>query len=470
MSRDQRADDNWALLYAYGLAASLNLSLCVVFNLVPRFLDATIRQYSFMLRGLRETEHTLRARGVPFFLLQGEPVANIVQFVRERKASAVVADMAPLRVPKKWVQDVAAQLDAQEQHPGGRVPLFQIDAHNVVPVWLASDKQDFSARIIRPKITRQLQAFLKPFPALADVAEAPAMPLPPPVDWDAALASVEVDRTVREVSWAEPGQEAGKKNFVEFVEQRLKLYSQRRNDPTVRALSNMSPWFHFGQVSVQWCVLELQRLGQSALKADVDAFVEEAVVRRELAENFCFYNERYDSLSGAADWALNSLEQHRADPREYVYTAEQLERAETHDDIWNAAQLQMVDDGKMHGFLRMYWAKKILEWSPSPEEALRVAILLNDRYELDGRDPSGYVGCLWSIAGLHDLGWRERQIFGKIRYMNYEGCKRKFDVAAFVRRYPKADQNAKAAVKYATRNPSKGIATAKKKPKTDNEL
>merc|ERR1711907_3919 len=171
-------------------------------------------------------------------------------------------------------------------------------------------------------------------------------------------------------------------------------------------------------------------------------FIEEAVVRSELADNFCFYNPNYDQLSGASGWAQETLEVHTADPRPHLYTLEQLEKGETHEDLWNASQLQMVKDGKMHGFLRMYWAKKILEWSPDPATALKWSIELNDKYELDGRDPNGYVGCAWSIMGIHDMGWTERPIFGKIRFMNYAGCLRKMDVPTFVEKYPPAAQNA----------------------------
>ncbi|CAK9015423.1 unnamed protein product [Durusdinium trenchii] len=166
-----------------------------------------------------------------------------------------------------------------------------------------------------------------------------------------------------------------------------------------------------------------------------EAFIEESVVRRELSDNFCFYNDKYDSLEGAAAWAQQTLKDHAKDKREHLYTMEELEGGKTHDDLWNASQQQMVQEGKMHGFLRMYWAKKILEWSPSPKEALQRSIELNDRYELDGRDPNGYVGCMWSICGVHDMGWKERPVFGKIRFMNYAGCKRKFNVPAFVAKY-----------------------------------
>lgn len=158
-------------------------------------------------------------------------------------------------------------------------------------------------------------------------------------------------------------------------------------------------------------------------------------MRRELTDNFCFYNKKYDSVEGAYEWAQKTLKDHAKDKRSYLYTREQLEKAKTHDKLWNAAQYQMVAEGKMHGFLRMYWAKKILEWTSSPQEALCIALYLNDRYELDGQDPNGFVGCMWSICGIHDQGWAERPVFGKIRYMNYKGCLRKFNVAQFEKKY-----------------------------------
>jgi len=187
-----------------------------------------------------------------------------------------------------------------------------------------------------------------------------------------------------------------------------------------------------GQVSVARAVLEVRK---SKFKEGAAAFIEESVVRRELSDNFCYFNENYDKITGAASWAQETLAIHKKDKRTIKYSDDQLEYGKTKDDLWNAAQLQMLIEGKMHGFLRMYWAKKILEWTESPEKALELAIYLNDKYELDGRDPNGYVGCMWSICGIHDQGWREREIFGKIRYMNYEGCKRKFDVNSFVMKY-----------------------------------
>jgi len=465
MSRDQRADDNWAMLHARQLALAQNLPLVVLFSLVPRFLSATIRQYGFMLRGLKETASTLRDKRIPFSVLNGWAKDTIPKFAREANAAAVVCDMSPLRVPAGWVGDVAGSLDKIN------IPLVQVDAHNVVPVWEASPKLEYAARTIRPKITSHLPEFLTDFPELEpnpagdlDLAILKDHLLGSPADddgWTKLMASLEVDRTVEEVDWATAGAAAGAANLDAFCTDRFHMFAALRNDPNEAACSDMSPWLHFGQVSAQRMILTVKSTVKNKSTAE---FVEEAIVRSELADNFCFYNPHYDSLEGASDWARKSLELHSTDKREYLYTYEQLESGQTHDDLWNAAQLQMVTEGKMHGFLRMYWAKKILEWSPDPATALKWCLELNDRFELDGRDPNGYVGCAWSIMGIHDMGWTERPIFGKIRFMNYAGCCRKMDVPAFVARYPPAAQNCTAAGGVPAA-PKKARAKAKPKPK-----
>uniref|UniRef100_A0A669PVU4 Deoxyribodipyrimidine photo-lyase n=2 Tax=Phasianus colchicus TaxID=9054 RepID=A0A669PVU4_PHACC len=426
MCRDQRVQDNWAFLYAQRLALKQELPLRVCFCLVPTFLDATIRHYGFMLRGLQEVAEECAELDIPFHLLLGCPKDVLPSFVVEHGVGGLVTDFCPLRVPRQWVEEVKERLPED-------VPFAQVDAHNIVPCWVTSPKQEYSARTIRAKIHRQLPEFLTEFPPVIRHPHPPPNP-PEPIAWDACYSSLQVDRTVTEVAWATPGTAAGLAMLQSFIAKRLKSFGSQRNDPNKAALSNLSPWFHFGQVSTQRAILEVQK-HRRAYKESVDAFVEEAVVRRELAENFCYYNENYDSVRGAYDWAQSTLKLHAKDKRPFLYELPQLEQATTHDPLWNAAQLQMVQEGKMHGFLRMYWAKKILEWTRSPEEALQFAIYLNDRYELDGMDPNGYVGCLWSICGIHDQGWKERDVFGKIRYMNYAGCKRKFDVDQFERRY-----------------------------------
>uniref|UniRef100_A0A8C3R155 Deoxyribodipyrimidine photo-lyase n=1 Tax=Cyanoderma ruficeps TaxID=181631 RepID=A0A8C3R155_9PASS len=426
MCRDQRVQDNWAFLYAQRLALKQELPLHVCFCLVPKFLEATIRHYRFMLRGLQEVAEECAELNISFHLLLGYAKDVLPTFVVEHGVGGLVTDFSPLRLPRQWVEDVRERLPED-------VPFAQVDAHNIVPCWVASPKQEYSARTIRGKIHAQLPEFLTEFPPVVRHPHPPSCPAEP-IAWEACYSSLQVDHTVKEVEWATPGTAAGMAVLKSFIGERLKSFSTHRNDPNKVALSNLSPWLHFGQVSTQRAILEVQKHRRS-YKDSVDAFVEEAVVRRELAENFCYYNENYDSVQGAYDWAQTTLKLHAKDKRPYLYSLQELEQGTTHDPLWNAAQLQMVREGKMHGFLRMYWAKKILEWTHSPEEALQFAIYLNDRYELDGRDPNGYVGCLWSICGIHDQGWAERPVFGKIRYMNYTGCKRKFDVDQFERRY-----------------------------------
>jgi len=218
-----------------------------------------------------------------------------------------------------------------------------------------------------------------------------------------------------------------------FFEERLSGYNEKRNDPNENVSSNLSPYLHFGQISAQRIALETYKRKHNI--ETKDAFLEELIVRRELSDNFCFYNKNYDSFDGFPEWAKKTLNEHRKDKREFTYHLEQFEKAKTHDDLWNAAQIEMVKTGKMHGYMRMYWAKKILEWTETPEEALEYSIYLNDKYELDGRDPNGYTGCAWSIGGVHDRAWTERPVFGKIRYMNYNGAKRKFDVKRYIQKY-----------------------------------
>jgi deoxyribodipyrimidine photo-lyase len=211
----------------------------------------------------------------------------------------------------------------------------------------------------------------------------------------------------------------------------LQDYNEKKNDPNFSVLSNLSPYLHFGQISAQKIALEAKKL-EADYGESINSFLEEMIIRRELSDNYCLYNKNYNSFEGFPAWAKRTLNEHRKDKREYLYDLADFENAKTHDDLWNAAQIEMVKTGKMHGYMRMYWAKKILEWTESPEQAFEYGVYLNDKYELDGRDPNGYVGVAWSVGGVHDRAWTERPVFGKIRYMNYNGCKRKFNVASYI--------------------------------------
>jgi len=420
MSRDQRVDDNWALLFAQELALERKVSLAVVFCLAPRFLNATSRQYGFMLKGLREVESRLAELNIPFFLVIGSPEQELPTFLAKHQISGLVTDFDPLRIKQQWKKEVAAHIKSR---------IYEVDARNIVPCWEASSKKEYAAYTLRPKIHRALPDFLKDFPP----AQKNPFPWPKKVtgtDWDEAEMSLKIDRSVPEVDWLVPGEKAAAAILDHFLTKKLAAYASRRNDPTEDGVSNFSPYLHFGQISAQRVALEVQK--KKVKKESKDGFLEELIVRRELSDNFCFYNPDYDRFTGFPEWAQKTLNEHRGDKREYLYSLEQFEDGKTHDDLWNAAQMEMVHRGKMHGYLRMYWAKKILEWTASPEEALEVAILLNDKYELDGRDTNGYAGIAWSIGGVHDRAWQERPIFGKIRYMSYGGCKRKFKVNTYI--------------------------------------
>ena len=424
MSRDQRIQDNWALIHAQERAVSTGRGLVILFCLVPSFLQATARQYGFMLHGLGQTCQESLERHVPWILACGQPVQIIPEYVRKLDAESLICDFDPLRIKKEWREQVAEEIN---------IPMTMVDAHNVVPCWETSNKQEFAARTIRPKIQKKLFEYLGDMPQVHPHPQpAQGLPLQEP-DWEEAEKSLNIDTSVPEVDWLSPGPQAGLDMMWDFVHHRLSIFDQQRNDPNARALSNLSPYFHFGQIAPQRVAFEVWR-HQEASSTAKEAYLEEMIIRRELSDNYCWYNPAYDSFQGLPEWAQKTLNAHRADPRAYTYSYEQLDTGSTHDDLWNAAQNQMRVSGKMHGYLRMYWAKKILEWTESPEQAIAWAIALNDRYELDGRDPNGYVGVLWSIGGLHDRGFKQRPVFGTIRYMSYAGCKRKFDLQAFVSR------------------------------------
>ncbi|CAO2827174.1 unnamed protein product [Amaranthus hypochondriacus] len=430
MFRDQRVKDNWALIHAVDEANKRNAPVAVAFNLFDMFKGANARHLGFMLRGLKHLQASLsNSLHIPFFLFQGEAIETIPKFLIECGASLLVTDFTPLREIRKSKEEICKKV-------GDSVSVHEVDAHNVVPVWEASSKLEYGARTLRSKINKLLPTYLIDYPALQSPNQRWTS-TPPDIHWNQLIQEcLKKGAGVSEIDWCEPGETAaldvlmGNQNG--FLTKRLKNYAIDRNNPLKpRALSGLSPYLHFGQISAQRCAFEARNVRKVAPEA-VDAFLEELIVRRELADNFCYYQPHYDSLMGAWEWARKTLMDHASDKREHLYTREQLEKAQTADQLWNASQLEMVHFGKMHGFMRMYWAKKILEWTNGPEEALAIAIYLNDKYEIDGRDPSGYVGCMWSICGVHDQGWRERPVFGKIRYMNYAGCKRKFDVDVYI--------------------------------------
>ncbi len=422
MSRDQRAHDNYALLFAHQLAVQNKRPMGVLFNLVPDFPEAAVRQYSFMLKGLKGVEKELHNYNIPFFLLSGNPGNGLPEFIEKYDVSIIVTDFDPLKIKRKWKKDTGEKIN---------IPFYEVDTHNIIPCRFVSDKQEFAAYTIRSKIHKHLPEFLTEFPELKQMKKSDSFTSTN--GWENVYDSLNVNKEVQEVDWIQPGEQSAIEALKFFLENKFDGYAEGRNDPIKDAQSGLSPYLHFGQLSAQRVALEVKKYGGNS--ESEKTFLEELIVRRELSDNFCFHNSDYDSFSGFPRWAKETLDRHKNDKREFIYTKEEFEKAQTHEDLWNAAQKELMKTGRMHGYMRMYWAKKILEWTASPRNALKIAIYLNDKYELDGRDPNGYAGCAWSIGGVHDRPWTEQEIFGKIRYMNRNGAKRKFDIDAYIKKF-----------------------------------
>lgn len=411
MSRDQRVLDNWALLYAQSLALELKAPLFVCFYLIPYFLGAGTRHYSFMLLGLKQVASDLKTKKIPFFFIDSERGENLKMFSKSINAGVVVTDFDPLKIKRAWIRDFIKFTN---------LPVFEVDAHNIVPCRIASDKQEWAAYTFRPKIKKLLPQFLDDFSNVIEhLFYNQNQILLSKINNN--LIFEKYKNIFLENDFFKSGEKEARNMLNHFISNKLNKYAINRNDTQLDGLSNLSPYLHFGQLSAQRVALEV--MNANADEDSKNSFHEELIVRRELSDNFCFYNPNYAHFDGFPDWAKKTLNEHRSDKRDFIYSLEEFEAAETHDEVWNFSQKQMVDTGKMHSYLRMYWAKKILEWTNSPEEAIEYSIFLNDKYSLDGRDPNGYTGIAWSIGGVHDRAWGERTVFGKIRYMSRKKIK-----------------------------------------------
>ncbi len=419
MQASQRAECNHALEYAIRRADELRLPLVAFFGLTGRYPEANARHYRFMLEGLRETQRSLADRGIRLVIRAGAPDEGVVKL--SKRAALVVVDREYLRVPREWRFKAAGKLECG---------FIQVETNVIVPVEETSSKEEYAARTIRPKILRALSQYLVPLKERAPRASSLAFDIPSLdiSDIDAVIGRLGVDTGVAPASAFRGGAAEARRRLRIFVQKKLGRYQQFRNDPNASCTSDMSPYLHFGQISPLTIALAVRAGGG----AGADAYLEELIVRRELGINFVYYNERYDTYEGLPEWVRRTLRSHGRDRREYLYGPAELENARTHDPFWNAAQNEMRVTGKMHNYMRMYWGKKIVEWTRTPEEAFEIALRLNNAYELDGRDANSFAGVAWCF-GKHDRPWRERPVFGLVRYMNAAGLRRKFDADRYVR-------------------------------------
>jgi deoxyribodipyrimidine photo-lyase len=420
MQRAQRALDNPALEVAVKAANVLRKPCVVFFAPVPFYPHANLRHYHFLSQGIPSIATGLKKRGIGFVLCR-YPDHQLLKFCEQVRPALVVGDENPMREPEHWRQVVTAQL---------RVPFWTVDADVIVPSKLLL-KEQYGAYTARPRIRRLLPEFLQPIGnTRARISWKPPrglQSLSPDID---LTAGWQLDRSVKPVYGISGGTEQALKRLKSFIRNGLANYPVGRNKPELDATSRLSAYLHFGHIGPHTVALAVQKA--NVPKGAKEAFLEQLIVRRELAINFVRFNPDYDNFESGTLWAHKSLAEHAGDPRK-IYSERQLEEAQTHDPLWNAAQRQMVMTGFMHNYMRMYWAKKILEWSETPARAYQIAVYLNDKYELDGRDPNGYAGIAWAIVGKHDRPWFERPVFGKIRYMSFNSTSKKFDSKRYIR-------------------------------------
>jgi len=414
MQSSQRLIQNPALSYAIKQADKLNQPLLVAFGLIE-YPEAKPRHYRFMLEGLVEVQEKLLQIGAGISFKKINPVTNVSQL--SENASLVIIDRGYLGTIKDWYTELLRNV---------KRPIIQVESNVVVPVEETSQKEEYAARTIRSKIEGKFEAYLKPveLPKIQNSYRGENSSIN--LDY---LKLLKIERHPGDSSYT-GGYSEARRLLDDFVDNKLDGYHELKNDPTLNHVSHMSPYLHFGQISPVEIALSVRESDSPG----GEAYLEELIVRRELAVNFVNYNQDYDKLSCLPEWCIKTLNEHRKDPREYIYTLTEFEKSETHDPYWNAAQTEMVRTGKMQGYMRMYWGKKIIEWTKTPEDAYRIALYLNNKYELDGRDPNGYAGVAWCF-GKHDRPWKERPVFGKIRYMNDKGLERKFKIRKYAKRW-----------------------------------
>jgi len=418
MQQSQRAQFNPAIEYALEQANALDLPLLVCFGLAA-FPEANLRHYDFMLRGLGVVRDKLAERGIGFVIRKSPPHALARELAAD--AALVVCDCGYLRIQRAWRAKLADGLNRR---------LVQIEGDVVVPLSAASQKHEFAARTLRPRIQRVVDDHLDVLEPRPVRRRSDQLDLASDVDLDnvaKVLAGLKIDSAVGPVRRFRPGETAARERLEAFIDGALARYGAERGKPEAGVASHMSPYLHFGQISPVEIALAVRRTPPSDSRS---SYLEELIVRRELAMNHAWFEHGYDRYGSMPEWARKTLAAHAGDPRPHLYTREQFEAAETHDPYWNAAMREMRATGYMHNRLRMYWGKKILNWSADPQEAFETTLALNNRWFLDGRDPNSFTNVGW-LFGLHDRPWGSQPVFGTVRSMGANTFK-KFDADAYV--------------------------------------
>ncbi len=374
--REIRAKDNFALQFAIEKSKELNLSLKIIH---PKIKYDYRQKQRFIDNQVEQTKTQFSNIGLDFEIIENTPV----EIIKNTKPAILIIDFNPI-----LKRDYLKNADFK---------IYEIDGHNIIPAKFVSKKQEYSAATLRIKIYHNIYPFLTEFMNLTS-------------------DKVEADYVLDD-----------------FIKNKLQYYSENKYDPSVNVISSLSKYLNLGFISSQRIALEVIQSGVKDINKET--FLEELIIRKELSDNFCLYSKSFKNFSSIPNWAKMSLENHKYDIRPYIYSIEMLESAKTHDKLWNATQTQLEKEGIIHGYLRMYWAKKILEWMSTPDEALKAAIYLNDKYAYDAPSANGYVGVLWAIGGLHDRAFADYPVTGKIRRMTYDSMKRKYDLFSYIKKY-----------------------------------
>jgi deoxyribodipyrimidine photo-lyase len=420
-------DGNHGVAFAAELANEYRLPLLFYEGLTCTYPHASDRLHTFILEGVPETGKRACERGMGyiFHLYRRCRDPHDALYRLGARAAVIVTDDYPSFVSVDYNRTVASKIE---------IPYYAVDSSCIVPM-SHFGKQEYAAYTIRPKIHKVLERYIKPvkLPKLKCAWREGRSELHTEVtgtNISELVSSCEIDHSLAPSRRYRGGRGEAKRRLRRFLEDNLRRYAGLARDPSAKATSRLSPYLHFGQISSLEIALAV-RAYATKHKLIADGFLEELIVRRELAFNFARYGPCPNSESALPEWARATLKEHSRDRRLHVYPREQFETATTHDELWNAAQKELLHDGVIHGYYRMYWGKKIIEWSRSHQEALETMIYLNDRYAIDGRDPNTYANILWCF-GLHDRPWGERPVFGTVRFMSFEGMKRKTDIAAYI--------------------------------------
>ena len=376
--REIRAKDNFALQFAIEKSKELNLSLKIIH---PKIKYDYRQKQRFIDNQVEQTKTQFSNIGLDFEIIENTPV----EIIKNTKPAILIIDFNPI-----LKRDYLKNADFK---------IYEIDGHNIIPAKFVSKKQEYSAATLRIKIYHNIYPFLTEFMNLTS-------------------DKVEADYVLDD-----------------FIKNKLQYYSENKNDPSVNVISSLSKYLNLGFISSQRIALEVIQSGVKDINKET--FLEELIIRKELSDNFCLYSKSFKNFSSIPNWAKMSLENHKYDIRPYIYSIEMLESAKTHDKLWNATQTQLIKEGTIHGYLRMYWAKKIFDWMSTPKDALKTAIYLNDKYAYDSPSANGYVGVLWAIGGLHDRAFADYPVTGKIRRMTYDSMKRKYDLSNYIKKYTK---------------------------------